>query len=183
MFRHAFTALMSALLVLACTAAPTATESPPPQTPARLEDAEGRYRLLFEMPSTTWAAGQPIQGTATLQLLEGDVAQFSGSGGGPFAFRYVEVNGDRRVEPVWTADCARHQLRAAEPLTTGLTKSGAYGGDDPHAAFLQDFLRGPDVRLPAGPWDITAIGSFVDGEDCSGPGIDLEATIRITVVD
>jgi hypothetical protein len=98
-------------------------------------------------------------------------------------FQYVEVGGSRRTEPVWTADCASHQLRADAPLVTELTKSGGYSADDPDADFYRAFFSEPEVKLPAGVWDITAVATFTDGVGCDGRAINLTATIRMVVTD
>lgn len=172
-----------AALTLACSGVALPTEAVPEPVPAHAETVDGRYRLVFDLASANWQPGQPIEGRATLHLLAGGVADFSGSGGGPFGFEYVEVGGRRRIDPIWTADCAQHQLRADAPLVTELTKSGAFGGGGPDDQFYRQFLTDPEVKLPFGVWDITAIASFIDGRGCDGRAVEMRATIRIVVSD
>jgi hypothetical protein len=56
-------------------------------------------------------------------------------------------------------------LAAGQPISTGLTKSGSIGNfaNDPNVAFYQSFYPGPDVYLPLGEWELTAIADFEEG--------------------
>lgn len=87
------------------------------------------------------------------------------------------------MEPVWTADCAKHSLAADRPMVSAITKSGGWSDDQPDAQFYRDFFTDPVVRLPAGEWDITAIAMFVEGEGCGGASHDLRATVRVRITD
>lgn len=146
-------------------------------------DEEGPYRLTFVVANTILAANEPIEGEAQLELRLGELAKLSGSGGGPLAFEFVEVAGDRRVIPAWTADCAVHELRAGQPMTSAIKKSGSWSDDGPNADFYRAFFQGPDVRLPAGDWEITAIALFAEGLGCGGRSQELRTPIRVTVVE
>jgi hypothetical protein len=178
-------ALALALVVAAC-AAPThqasvAPSTPPPQ-PVTATEADGRLRLILELPKDTWAAGEPITGSATLSLEPGPDVLLSGSGG-PIGFSYAEVNGTRNVEPAFTADCAPHPLSAAAPIVRSLSKSGAWDAEEPDGEFYQAFFAGPDVRLPAGDWDIRVVLALTEGGDCAGRSLDLEPVVRIHVTE
>jgi hypothetical protein len=105
-----------------------------------------------------------------------------GSGNG-LNFAYAEVGGTRKVEPVWTADCATHTLDPATPISEPLGKSGAASEGDPDTAWLHSFILAPDVQLPAGTWDVTALAYFTEGQGCSGGGHSMETTVRVTVSD
>jgi hypothetical protein len=61
-----------------------------------------------------------------------------------------------------------------------MTKSGEWWSDNPDGDFYRNFVAEPEVRLPAGEWDISATASFHEG-GCRGPDRQLRATIRITV--
>jgi hypothetical protein len=54
---------------------PAALPGPPEPTPSavRAESESHPFRLVFEMPKTTWRAGEAIEGLARLELIEGDV--------------------------------------------------------------------------------------------------------------
>jgi len=91
------------------------------------------------------------------------------------------VGGTRRVDPVWTADCAQHLLEPATPIGSQLTKSGAVADTDPNAGFLRTFFADPLLHLPAGTWDITAIAQFIEAPACASGTRTMKATERITV--
>jgi hypothetical protein len=143
----------------------------------------GPFRLELVLPHLAWTAVDPISGMAIVSFTGAAPTTISGSGGDLIVFSYVEVGGNRRVDPIWTADCGPYALDPATPITRVLSKSGAVGGSEPDADFLRVFFTGPDVRLPTGTWDITAIAQFYEVAGCSGEVTKMEATHRITVAD
>jgi hypothetical protein len=176
-----FVATALCLALVACGADTTSPSSGPTSAPERAEDIEGSFRLVFELPKTTWRVNEAINGVASLEVGGGVGTDLGGSGGGVFVFDFAEVNGTRRVGGVSTADCAPYRLDPGRPMTSGLKKSGGFSADDPHAAFIQAFLLDPVVRLPAGDWTITAVASFVEGKGCSGASRMLAAPILVHV--
>ncbi len=174
--------LVAALLIAGC-AGPAATAAPPTAAPPVSAQADGPFRLELALPRTDWRAGEAITGTATLSYSGAAPTAVYGSGGGVIAFSYAEVGGSRRVDPVWSADCGRHPIGPAAPITAGLSKSGAVAGTEPDAGFLRSFLEGDPgvVRLPAGTWDVSAVTMFLDGEACSGANHHMTAAVRIEV--
>ena len=174
---HRIAALGLAVLLAGC-AGPTLTAS----AVARALETDFPFELAFELPKATWTAAESIAGRATLSLIDGASADLSGSGS-LLNFEYAEVGGTRRASPVWTAICAPHSLAAGQPISSGLGKSGTWQGDAPSGDFNREFMTDPLVRLPPGTWDITALASFSESPDCSGPAHDLEVTVRITVTD
>ncbi len=149
----------------------------------RASDVQGAFQLTFELPRTTYRAGEAIEGQATLGVVGGSAVAFGSSGGGPFVFDVAEVGGLRRVGGAMTADCAPYRLEPGRPMVSAIIKSGGYSADDPEAAFAQAFLDGnPVVSLPAGDWRITAGASLVEGEGCSGASRSLAAPIVIHVI-
>ncbi len=159
-----------------------ATSAAPSSSPPHAQAQQGRFRLDFELPKAVWMAGEPIDGLATLSLVDGTAADIGGSGGGLFAFGYVDPAGRHDVGPVWRADCRSYRLAADRPMTSGLTKSGGFSPDDPDIDFIRTFLTGPVVRLPAGDWTITAVVPFVEGTGCTGATHDIRASIPIRVL-
>lgn len=159
------------------TAEPAATPggSRDPGQAVHTEATAGPFTLVFELGDDTWRAGEPIAGRAWLTVAGGS-AELYGSGSGLLAFDFREVDGSRRMEAAWTDDCQPYRLEAGSPLSSGITKSGGFGGDDPNAAFYRAFFADPLVRLPAGRWEITATASFGVG-DCGG-----ERTIRAPIM-
>jgi hypothetical protein len=142
---------------------------------------DGPFRLELVLPRLDWKATEPILGTAILSFDGSAMTTIYGSGSGVLSFAYAEVGGTRKVDPVWTADCAADQLDPATPINEALSKSGAIPNDAPDADFLRSFFTGPDVRLPLGTWDITALADFYEGTGCTGTHDSMKATVRITV--
>jgi hypothetical protein len=180
-------ALAVVVCALSIVLAGCAGSRPPPSLdvgPAqRSSIVEGPFELVFDLPRSTYRAGEAIEGRATLGLVGGAPLAFGSSGSGPFVFDVEELDGRRRVGGLQTADCAPFRLEPGRPMTSAITKSGAYGDDEPEAAFTRDYLNGdPTVTLPAGRWRITAIASLVEGEGCSGTSRNLEAPIDVHVV-
>ena len=159
---------------------------PPVGSPAsgpagRASDTQGAFQLTFELPRTTFRAGEPIEGRATLAVIGGVALPFGSSGTGPFTFTFAEIGGRRNVGGLMTADCAPYRLAPGRPMTSAITKSGGWSGDDPEAPFYRAFLADPVVSLPAGDWRITAGATLVEGEGCSGASRNLEAPITVHV--
>jgi hypothetical protein len=137
---------------------------------------------MFELPKVTWHADDAIMGVATLSVAGIQSTVLGGSGSGLIGFDYREVGGRRHVEPASTLDCASYPIGPADPISKPIGKSGGFDGADPDAAFYRAFLQGPDVRLPPGEWQITAIATFIDAEGCDGQSYSIEAPLTITVV-
>lgn len=140
------------------------------------------FRLELVLSRLNWTTGEPISGTAILGF-DGSAPTTIYGSGSVLGFAYAEVGGTRKVGPVWTADCGPHALDPATPISEDLSKSGAIPNDGPDADFLRSFLTGPDVRLPAGTWDITALAIFTEGEGCVGGEHSMNTTVRVTVGD
>jgi hypothetical protein len=133
------------------------------------------------LPHLDWKATDTITGTAILSFAGSAPTTIYGSGGGVIVFSYDEVGGNRHVNWVMTADCGPHPLDPATPITAELSKSGAVGGNEPDADFLRSFLADPQIRLPAGTWDITAVAVLYEGAGCSGGEHTMKVPVRITV--
>lgn len=144
---------------------------------------DGPFRLELVLSRLDWKADEPISGTAILSFDGSAPTIIYGSGASVLNFVYAEVGGTRKVDPVWTADCGPHALDPATPISEELSKSGAIPNDGPDADFLRSFLTGPDVRLPAGTWDITVLAIFMEGAGCVGGEHSMSTTLRVTVSD
>ena len=174
-------------LGIAVTACGGSSPSPPiasiaPVGAERASDVQGAFQLTFELPKTTYRAGEAIEGRATLAVIGDAAVAFGSSGGGPFVFDFAEVDGPRRVGGAMTADCAPYRLEPGRPMTSAITKSGGFSADDPEAPFYRAFLADPVVSLPAGDWRITAGASLVEGVGCSGASRNLAAPIVVHVL-
>ena len=169
-----------ALAVVGCGPSTTTPADVTPDPRTAITPA-GRFEVRFTVDRTTLRTGDNIAGTAELWLKAGGSGLLSGSSD-LFAFEFVEVGGQNRaVAPVVSSDCSPHQVGADQPLTSPIVKSGAVVDGNPQAAFVRQFLEGPEIHLPAGTWDITAVAGFVDGRSCSGLPYAIRATIRVTV--
>jgi hypothetical protein len=183
------------LLPLAVVLAACAT-TPPPASPATptaqstdagatpgpvtVTDADGRFRLDFQLPRRSFTEGEAIEGTAVLSLLGPGKGQVGASGGGPIVFGIREITGTRQIGPASRASCGLFPIGEGAPITSGIVKSGGWNGEDANAAFFEAFFRDPELHLPAGTWEITAYASFSEG-DCGPNPHELHAPIRIEV--
>jgi hypothetical protein len=170
------------VVLAACAGASSPAVGSPTAGPAGHASAtQGAFQLTFELPRTTYRAGEPIEGRAALAVVGGAPVPFGSSGNGPFTFNFAEVGGQRNVGGLMTADCAPYRLEPGRPMTSAITKSGGWSGDDPNAPFYGAFLADPVVRLPPGEWRIAAGATLVEGERCSGASRNLEAPITVHV--
>lgn len=176
--------LAVAVLALAGAACGSPGETLDPAAPTGRVAAsavDGRFQFTFAVERGVVRSGQVLTGEATLGLLVPGGVTLSGAGI-MIGFDFLEVGGERRhVAPVWEADCRLHRVLTDTPILSPILKSGAVEG--PHADFLRDFLRGTDVRLPKGTWDITAIAKFYEGEGCRGLLHTVQGTVRIHVTE
>jgi hypothetical protein len=179
---HRSLTLIVCLVVGACGASPAAPTSAPGSDAAqRAEDLEGSYRLVFELERGTWKAGEPIDGLATLALLDQEAVDVGGSGSGLFGFGFEEVGGRRRLGPASTADCVTYRLDRATPRTSNIKKAVGFSADEPDADFYRTFISDPLLRLPVGDWRITAVAQFIEGVSCGGASRSLIAPILVHV--
>ena len=178
--RNVLARLAIAAIVIGCGPSTTtpADVTPDPQT---VSAPDGRFEVRFTVDRTTLRTGDNITGRAELWLRAGGSGALSGSSD-IFAFEFVEVGGQNRaIAPVVSSDCSPHQVGSDNPLTSPIVKSGNVIPGNANADFTRQFLEGPEVHLPAGTWDITAIAGFVDGRSCTGLAHSIRATVRVTV--
>jgi hypothetical protein len=162
-------------LVAACGPS-TVTPADVTPDPTTAQKIDGRYLMTFTVDRTTLRTGDNITGSASLGLIAGGSGAFSGPSS-TFVFSFVEVGGQNRaITPAIDADCSPHQIGNDTPLTEAMYKAG--GAD---SAFATEFLRGDDIHLPAGEWDITATTDFFDGRSCTGQRHMINLTIRVHV--
>lgn len=140
---------------------------------------DGNYKLELVLPHLAWKVGDPISGSADLGLTDSLPAKVAGASE-LIAFAFDEVGGNRHVAPSWLESCVVYPLDPASPTNVALYKSGGFIGNEPDVDFLRSFFADPQIHLPAGAWDITAIAAFSEG-GCSGANHTLKATVRIQV--
>lgn len=165
----------------ACSSAPLAPTPAPSVPGAHAADLQAPYLLALELPADTWRADGPITGMATLALVQGDGVDIGGAGGGLISFEFASVDGTHRVEPISDAACAPYRLEPGRPVVSPIRKSGGFYPEQPDVEFNRAFLTGPDIRLPAGDWKITAVATFIEGQGCGGASRTIRATVTIHV--
>ena len=178
--RAALACIAIGLVAIACGPSTTtpAEVTPDPQTVSALD---GRFEVRFTVDRTTLRTGDNISGKAELWLKAGGSGALSGSSD-IFGFEFVEVGGQNRaIAPVVSGDCSPHQVGSDDPLSSPIVKSGNVIPGNANADFTKQFLEGPEIHLPAGTWDITAVAGFVDGRACAGLRYSIRATVRVTV--
>lgn len=159
------------------TSVPSPAAAPGPVTVSVTRDG---YRLVLTMPTTTVPGSEPVTGEAVLTTVDGREADIAGSGGGVIGFAYREIGGTRSMDGPMTADCAPHRIPAGAGLHRALYPSAAWTEDDPNAAFYRAFTQNPEIRLPAGAWQITAVAVFM-GAGCTKPQHVLEVSTVVVV--
>ena len=175
-------AFLICLVVSGCTGIAAApTPSPGTGESRRADERQGAYTLGFELPKTTWKAGEAISGTATLHVASANSADVSGSGSGLIGFDFAELGGSRHVVPAQTSDCRPYRLDPDKPMESAIVKSGAFYPEQKDFEFYRSFLTDPIVRLPAGIWTITAVSSFSEGKGCTGQPRTLRADVKVRI--
>jgi hypothetical protein len=165
---------------------PGASSTNPPiqAEPISTTDTDGDFRLELVVEQDRYRAGQPIVADAILTYL-GPEAELTlrGSGTGLIGFGIGQVDGPIHVNPVFTTDCAPHQISRDAPLWVEFAKSGSLSNDDPNYAFYTGYLADGLLRLPPGRWRITAGAGFTaGGDDCgAGDAVSLTTTVEILV--
>ncbi len=144
---------------------------------------DGPFSFELVMPRLTWHATDPISGTAILGFDGEAPTTIYGAGAGIIGFSYIEVSGDREVDWTTAAGCVAHPLDPATPISVDLSKPPVSPGSGPDADWVRTFLADPEIRLPAGTWDITAATAFSEAPDCSEGTHAIQVTQRITVAN
>ena len=186
--RRPLAALLIATAIAACSA-PGGAHGPTTAGPSgagasssvSTSTTDGPFRLEIVMPKASWTTGEVITGSSTLSIADASAATVSGSGGGVTAFSYDQVDGPHHTGYGQTSDCVGYPISPTAPITQPLSKSGGFGAEDPDVDFMRSFLLNPEIHLPPGTWDVTAIAMFVAAPMCGGDQHEMRATVRITV--
>jgi hypothetical protein len=134
--------------------------------------------LSIGSPKAQWAAGDAIDVQSVLAYVgPGQGTEYFGPGSGILAFGLREIGGTRHLDGLTEGDCSRHAIRTDEPLVSEF-KKGGYSADDPNAAFYEQLLADPRLRLPSGEWELTVRAAFSMPPDCvEGRVVSLVASI------
>jgi hypothetical protein len=170
---------MAAALVVACSSEPSPDASPP-----RVVAQDKGFVLVMAVPTDHFAEGQAIDVRTSLTWTgPAPTATIWASGMGPVGFVYEELTGRHRsLGGVMTADCAQHLYDRGVVTSIPLNKNVGWSEDDPDTAFLREFARDPQLRLPAGRWRITAqVDGLLAPCDADAPALKLQAVLEIGV--
>jgi len=171
--------LILAALVVACSSAPS-----PSETPLRVVERGSGLTLAVTAERSVVAAGEEVVVGASLSHDQPEPVTISGSGTGLAFFSVTRLeDGLSSGPPVMTSDCVPHELPAGVPTDYPFAKSGGWSPDDPNAEFMELYNSDPALTLPPGTWriDVTAVGTI--GEGCAGETLDLAASIEIDVTE
>lgn len=171
-------------LIAACGPAPEPRSvEPMPSTAQTVEEVtrQGLTLTAAAEPATV-AAGEVIDVTATLAVDGPADLELSGSGSGIVFFSVTRLeDGLGSGPPISTGDCARHLIRADEPMVVPFQKSGGYSPGDANAEFMEIYNSAPELTLPAGTWRIDVTTSGNVGPGCTGELLDLAVELVVSV--
>ena len=171
--------LLVGLLVTACSAA-----APTPSLPELATGTVSRHGMTLTVAAepAVAAAGQPIEVEAVITNDGREPIVLSGSGSGFVFFSVTRLeDGLTSGEPAVTGDCAEHIVPVGEPIVVPFAKSGGWSEDDANADFLKAYFADPRLTLPSGTWriEVSTLGNV--GEACTGPLLDLDVALQVTV--
>jgi hypothetical protein len=177
---RAAASLAIAVAVAGC-AAPDPTNAPEATPTVHVAEADG-FSLQVGLPKSSFASTDVIPVQATLTWVgAAPKAAIWGSGVGPVSLVFVEVGGrGRTLGGVMTSDCVQTEYARGAPVAILLRKSASYVGDDPEAAFYEAWNADPELRLPAGHWQIqVSAGGFLAPCEANAP----ELRLRLPPID
>ncbi|HYO44038.1 MAG TPA: hypothetical protein VES19_12640, partial [Candidatus Limnocylindrales bacterium] len=143
---------------------------------------DGTLRLALTADRGTYAEGDVIVATATVEYLGPDAELKVFTAHSEVVFSVTEVGGGRAVAGGTRLSCESHTLTRGVIETYRWAKSGGYSEGDPNDAFAEAYLTsGPELRLPAGTWRLSAAGGGSEG-GCGGLARALVAEVTIVVL-
>jgi hypothetical protein len=165
------------VLLTACGSAPT----PPPGLDGSAQDAA--FSLVIHADKASYRTTDPIVVSAELAFvgLAPDITVFA-IFPRVVAFRVVQLDGQRKTDPVSDLMCTEQKIGRLTPLHVSFQKSGGFFGEDPDAPFWRAYFADPVLHLPPGTWQIIAVANFSEGASCSPPDHALTATVTIQVL-
>ena len=148
-------------------------------------DSNAGFTLTMTLDHDRYRAGQPITVTTTLAYGGPDptVKLWTNSDPGLVDFDVTQVGGPLSMLGGGTTDCVSTSMAKGQAISAPFAKVGGWSNDDPYAAFYESYYNDPQLRLPAGTWQISAKSGFgIGGTDCgSGQDGNLRTTIKVVV--
>lgn len=141
----------------------------------------GDFTLNISSPRSTWPAEWPIEVTATLSYDGVGPTTVIGAGAGLISFGIREIGGTREMAASFTYDAVPYEIDPDAPIVAEYAKSGGWDPrSDPNTSFYEQFFADPELRLPAGQWEVSAWTRFATEE--GGPySVDMWAGMVLTV--
>lgn len=149
--------------------------------PASATDSGESFSLTITSSKDRYRAGELIVISAELTYLGPDPEQEAGGSGTLVGFGLYSADGRIKVDPIFTADCARHHFVRDEPDRYPFVKSGYSPDGDPMADFYDAYLASRELRLPVGAWTISAQTTVYPTGSCDRSPDRLEASVTIEV--
>ncbi|MBA2718615.1 MAG: hypothetical protein H0U52_05115 [Chloroflexi bacterium] len=185
MSRRATVLLALAFAAVACGGTPAPSGDPATTDPVvAVSGVDHGFVLTVALPRLQWLSSEQIPVATTLTWTGAAPKQeIWGSGSGHVSFVFRELGGaGRTMGGGGTDDCRSTSYVRGQPAAIPVAKSGGFGGEDPHAAFYEQWYREPGLRLPAGRWQLT-VGANGFLVPCEAGAPELKLTLAPLELD
>ena len=145
---------------------------------------DGTFTVTVSAPATTHSSDAlDVFATLTYQGPQPSIG-VDGDSMGLVSFTFTQLDGTRSMVPASDLMCAAPTtLQRQAAATYRPVKSIGWMAEDPTAAFYQQWASDPQVRLPAGRWQIIATALIYVGTACYGGTPDHKLVTPPLVVD
>jgi hypothetical protein len=174
---------MHRLALLAVFVFLAACASPPPSPSPSAAVSDGTFSLAIEVGNGPLRSADAIDLRAILTYLGPAVSiTVTPPDSGLVAFDFEQVGGRLQMLAGSRLICSEPATLVRQtPVTVHSVKMAGWTGDDPNAAFYQQWIADPAVHLPAGQWRITALARLYDGPSCDKPAPNHELRTSLTI--
>ena len=129
--------------------------------PVSDEFDDGTYRLVLTAGQDRYRAGQLIDVIATVTYLgPADSWIVRGSESGLVGFGINSASLPVQISPGFTSACSRYEFTRGVGVDFPFSKLSGFGGPDSVNDLYRAYIASDELRLPAGSWTITAVGSI-----------------------
>lgn len=147
--------------------------------PVSDEFDDGTFRLVLTAGQDRYRAGQLIDVTANLTYLgPADSWTVSGSESGLVGFGIESASLPVQISSGFTSGCSRYEFTRGVAVDFPFSKLNGSGGPYTSDEFYRAYLSSDELRLPAGSWTITAVGSI---GACGYESHELWASVTVEV--
>lgn len=147
--------------------------------PVSDEFDDGTFRLVLTAGQDRYRAGQLMDVTASLTYLgPADSWTVSGSESGLVGFGIESASLPVHISSGFTSGCSRYEFTRGVPVDFPFSKLNGSGGPYTLEEFYRAYLSSDELRLPAGSWTITAVGSI---GACGYESHELWASVTVEV--